>query len=46
VRDPCVSPLFLIPGVGETFRVIGGARISTDLAPFEGFVLLARRRVR
>ena len=30
VRDPRVSLLFLIPGVGETMRVIGRARISTD----------------
>ena len=30
VRDPRVSLLFLVPGVGETFRVIGRAAISTD----------------
>jgi uncharacterized protein len=30
VRDPRVSLLFLIPGVGETMRVTGRARISTD----------------
>lgn len=30
VRDPRISLLFLIPGVGETMRVNGRARISTD----------------
>src|ERR1044072_4020822 len=38
VRDPRVSLLFLVPGVGETFRVIGRARISTEPALAEGFV--------
>ena len=32
VRDPRVALLFLIPGVGETIRVIGRAAISTDPA--------------
>ncbi len=31
VRDPRVALLFLIPGVGETMRVNGTARLSTDL---------------
>ena len=38
VRDPRVALLFLIPGVGETVRVIGRAVISVDptlLARFE-----------
>ena len=30
VRDPRVALMFLIPGVGETIRVIGHAAISTD----------------
>ena len=30
VRDPRVSLLFLIPGVGETLRVIGQARVVAD----------------
>jgi uncharacterized protein len=30
VRDPRVGLLFLIPGVGETMRIVGRARISTD----------------
>ena len=30
IRDPRVALLFLIPGVGETLRVIGRAAISTD----------------
>ena len=38
VRDPRVSLLFLIPGVGETLRVIGRATISTDPALCESFV--------
>lgn len=38
VRDPRVSLLFLIPGVGETFRVIGRARITTDPALCESFI--------
>src|SRR6202051_1047462 len=30
VRDPRVALLFLIPGVGETMRINGRAKISTD----------------
>jgi len=30
VRDPRVALLFLIPGIGETMRVNGTAKISTD----------------
>ena len=30
VRDPRIALLFLIPGVGETMRVIGRAKISAD----------------
>ena len=30
VRDPRVSLLFLVPGVGETLRINGHAEISTD----------------
>src|SRR3954464_13902294 len=37
--DPRVALLFLIPGVGETIRVIGQARISTDPALAESFVV-------
>jgi PPOX class probable FMN-dependent enzyme len=37
VRDPRISLLFLIPGVGETMRVNGRARISTDPALTESF---------
>ena len=32
VRDPRVSLLFLIPGVGETLRVIGRAEVVADAA--------------
>lgn len=30
VRSPGVSLLFMIPGVGETMRVVGEAKVSTD----------------
>ena len=42
VRDPRVSLLFLIPGVGETFRVIGRANISTDPALLDTFVFAGK----
>lgn len=39
VRDPRVALLFLIPGVGETIRVMGRAAISTDPALTASFVV-------
>ena len=39
VRDPRVALLFLIPGVGETMRIIGRAKISTDPKLTESFVI-------
>ncbi len=42
VRDPRVSLLFLIPGVGETFRIIGRASLSTDPALLETFVFAGK----
>jgi len=39
VRDPRVALLFLIPGVGETMRVIGRAKISTDPKLTESFAM-------
>jgi PPOX class probable FMN-dependent enzyme len=42
VRDPRVSLLFLVPGVGETFRIIGRASISTDPALCESFVFAGK----
>lgn len=42
VRDPRVSLLFLVPGVGETFRVIGRASISTDPALLTSFVFAGK----
>jgi hypothetical protein len=39
VRDPRVSLLFLIPGVGETMRIVGRATISTDPKLTESFEL-------
>src|SRR5271156_3170910 len=38
-RDPRISLLFLIPGVGETIRVNGRAKISTDPKLTESFVV-------
>lgn len=37
VRDPRVSMLFLIPGVGETLRVIGKAEIVVDQTLCDSF---------
>jgi hypothetical protein len=39
VSDPRVALLFLIPGIGETIRVIGRASISTDPALNESFTV-------
>ncbi len=39
VRDPRIALLFLIPGVGETMRINGRARISTDPKLTESFVI-------
>lgn len=39
VRDPRVALLFLIPGVGETMRVNGTARLSTDLELRKTFIM-------
>ncbi len=39
VRDPRVSLLFLIPGVGETLRINGRAEITVDPALLERFVM-------
>jgi PPOX class probable FMN-dependent enzyme len=39
VRDPRVSMLFLIPGVGETLRVIGKAEIVVDKALCDSFAV-------
>jgi PPOX class probable FMN-dependent enzyme len=39
VRDPRVALLFLIPGCGETLRVIGRAAISGDPALRESFAV-------
>ena len=39
LTDPRVALLFLIPGVGETLRVNGRARISTDPALLDRFVM-------
>jgi uncharacterized protein len=39
VRDPRISLLFLIPGIGETMRINGQARISTDPKLTESFVM-------
>ncbi len=39
VADPRVALLFLIPGVGETLRVNGRARLTTDPALLERFAV-------
>ena len=39
VRDPRVALLFLVPGVGETLRVNGRARISADPALLAGYAM-------
>jgi PPOX class probable FMN-dependent enzyme len=39
VRDPRISLLFLIPGVGETMRVNGRVTISTDPKLTESFAI-------
>jgi PPOX class probable FMN-dependent enzyme len=39
IGDPRVALLFLIPGVGETIRVIGRATISTDPALTKTFIV-------
>jgi len=39
VGDPRIALLFLIPGVGETMRVNGRAKISTDLQLTGSFVI-------
>src|SRR5262245_34588886 len=39
LADPRVALLFLIPGIGETIRVIGRAEISTDPELTESFVV-------
>jgi PPOX class probable FMN-dependent enzyme len=39
VRDPRISLLFLIPGVGETMRVNGHAKISADPTLTETFAI-------
>jgi hypothetical protein len=39
IHDPRVALLFLIPGCGETLRIIGRAAISTDPALTQSFVV-------
>jgi len=39
VRDPRISLLFLIPGVGETMRINGRAKISTDPKLTDSFAM-------
>ena len=39
VRDPRISLLFLIPGVGETMRINGRAKISTDPKLTDSFAI-------
>jgi PPOX class probable FMN-dependent enzyme len=39
VRDPRIALLFLIPGIGETFRINGTAKVSIDPALLERFAI-------
>ncbi len=39
IRDPRISLLFLIPGIRETLRINGRARISTDYELLESFAI-------
>jgi PPOX class probable FMN-dependent enzyme len=39
VRDPRISLLFMIPGIGNTLRVNGRAEISTDPELLAGFAM-------
>lgn len=39
IRDPRIALLFLIPGLGETLRVNGRARISIDPELLESFAI-------
>jgi uncharacterized protein len=39
VRDPRIGLLFMVPGVGETMRVNGEAKLSTNLALRESFAM-------
>lgn len=39
VRDPRISLLFLVPGVGETLRINGRARVVVDPALCESFAM-------
>jgi PPOX class probable FMN-dependent enzyme len=39
LRDPRVALLFLIPGCGETIRVMGEAKVSTDPALLQSFLV-------
>ena len=41
VRDPRVALLFLIPGIGNTLRVNGRAKLSADAALLESFAIEA-----
>ena len=44
LSNPGVGMIFFLPGVNETLRVNGRARISTDPALLERFAVRARRR--
>ncbi|PTW63360.1 hypothetical protein C8N35_1011412 [Breoghania corrubedonensis] len=45
VRDPRVSLLFLIPGIGETLRINGSAEITTDPAFCASFAMNGKEPV-
>ena len=39
IRDPRVALLFMVPGSGTTFRVIGRARVTVDADMLQRFVM-------
>ncbi len=39
VRDPRIAMLFLVPGIGETMRVNGTARLSTNIDLRQSFAM-------
>ncbi|GAB0118193.1 pyridoxamine 5'-phosphate oxidase family protein [Acidisoma sp. 7E03] len=43
IRDPRISVLFIIPGVGETLRVNGRAAISTEPDLLDRFIVQGKR---
>lgn len=43
VRDPRISLLFMIPGIGNTLRINGSAEISTEPGLLESFAMQGKK---